>query len=75
MGPTLKNLKSLLRLPTGCGEQTMTNLAPDVFVYKYLNTTGQLTPDVAEMALQYMQLGINTRTYIPFFLIVEGCFE
>ncbi|KAH3716732.1 hypothetical protein DPMN_059461 [Dreissena polymorpha] len=57
MGPTLNNLKSLLRLPTGCGEQTMTSLAPDVFVYKYLNTSGQLTPDVAEMALNYMQQG------------------
>ncbi|XP_052246732.1 CD109 antigen-like [Dreissena polymorpha] len=57
MGPTLKNLKSLLRLPTGCGEQTMTSLAPDVFVYKYLNTSGQLTPDVAEMALHYIQQG------------------
>ena len=59
MGPTLKNLKSLLRLPTGCGEQTMTSLAPDVFVYKYLNTSGQLTPDVAEMALHYIQQGNN----------------
>ena len=59
MGPTLNNLKSLLRLPTGCGEQTMTSLAPDVFVYKYLNTSGQLTPDVAEMALNYMQQGNN----------------
>lgn len=58
MGPTTKNLKSLLRMPTGCGEQTMTSLAPDVFVYNYLKNTNQLTDDVASMAIQYMTQGI-----------------
>ncbi|KAL4237648.1 hypothetical protein ACF0H5_002362 [Mactra antiquata] len=57
MGPTLKNLKGLLRMPTGCGEQTMTSLAPDVFVYNYLKATKRLTPEVSDMALQYMYKG------------------
>ncbi|KAL4237869.1 hypothetical protein ACF0H5_002579 [Mactra antiquata] len=57
MGPTLKNLKGLLRMPTGCGEQTMTSLAPDVFVYNYLKATNRLTPEIADMALQYMYKG------------------
>ncbi|XP_060573011.1 CD109 antigen-like isoform X2 [Ruditapes philippinarum] len=57
MGPTIKNLKSLLRMPTGCGEQTMTSLAPDVFVYNYLKKTNKLTQDVAEMTLDYMYKG------------------
>ncbi|XP_053374577.1 CD109 antigen-like isoform X2 [Mercenaria mercenaria] len=57
MGPTIKNLKSLLRLPTGCGEQTMTSLAPDVFVYNYLRKTNKLTQDIADMALEYMYKG------------------
>ncbi|XP_045170199.2 CD109 antigen-like [Mercenaria mercenaria] len=57
MGPTIKNLKSLLRMPTGCGEQTMTSLAPDVFVYNYLRNTNKLTKDVADMALEYMYKG------------------
>jgi CD109 antigen len=59
MGPTIKNLKSLLRMPTGCGEQTMTSLAPDVFVYNYLKKTNKLTQDVAEMTLDYMYKGIE----------------
>lgn len=61
MGPTLKNLKGLLRMPTGCGEQTMTSLAPDVFVYNYLQKTNQLTPEIADQALQYMYKGIIQR--------------
>ncbi|XP_052800199.1 CD109 antigen-like isoform X1 [Mya arenaria] len=57
MGPTVKNLKSLLRLPTGCGEQTMTSFAPDVFVYNYLQASNQLTPEIADMAKHYMNRG------------------
>lgn len=58
MGPVVKNLHNLLRLPTGCGEQTMASFAPDVFVYNYLQNTNQLTTDVKEKAINYMQKGI-----------------
>ncbi|KAK3590918.1 hypothetical protein CHS0354_032637 [Potamilus streckersoni] len=57
MGPTLKNLDSLLQLPTGCGEQTMASFAPNIFVTNYLNATGQLTNDIRERALTYIQRG------------------
>jgi CD109 antigen len=57
MGPTLKNLKKLLRMPTGCGEQTMTSLAPDVFVYNYLRKTGQLTQALESRILEYVMKG------------------
>ncbi|XP_053387212.1 C3 and PZP-like alpha-2-macroglobulin domain-containing protein 8 [Mercenaria mercenaria] len=57
MGPTVKNLKRLLRMPTGCGEQTITNLAPDVFVYNYLKKTNKLTSDIESMTLEYMLKG------------------
>ena len=57
MGPVVKNLHSLLRLPTGCGEQTMSSFAPDVFVYNYLQNTNQLTQDIKEKATMYMQKG------------------
>jgi len=63
MGPTTKNLKSLLRMPTGCGEQTISSLAPDVFVYNYLKNTNQLTPDVGEMAIRYMTQGKSSCIY------------
>ncbi|XP_067661520.1 CD109 antigen-like [Haliotis asinina] len=57
MGPTVNGLDSLLRLPTGCGEQTMLGLAPDVFVTNYLTATNQLTGDVTDKAIKYMELG------------------
>lgn len=57
MGSTVKNLKNLLRMPTGCGEQTITSLAPDVFVYNYLKKTNQLTKEVESMTLEYIHKG------------------
>lgn len=51
MGPTLKNLNNLLKLPFGCGEQNMINFAPNVFVLKYLHETSQLTRHVESRAI------------------------
>ena len=57
MGPVVKNLENLLRLPTGCGEQTMSSFAPDVFVSNYLENTNQLTTEIKDKAVMYMQKG------------------
>ncbi|XP_048243510.1 CD109 antigen-like isoform X1 [Haliotis rufescens] len=57
MGPTVSGLDSLLRMPTGCGEQTMLGLAPDVFVTNYLTATKQLTGDIEDKAIKYMESG------------------
>ena len=57
MGPSVKGLDKLLTLPTGCGEQTMIGFAPDVFVYKYLQSSNQLTDDIADQALEFMYRG------------------
>ncbi|KAK3098083.1 hypothetical protein FSP39_015956, partial [Pinctada imbricata] len=57
MGPSVKGLDQLITLPTGCGEQTMIGFAPDVFVYDYLKSSGQLTEDVADKALEFMDRG------------------
>ena len=57
MGPTVSGLDRLLRMPTGCGEQTMIGLAPDVFVSSYLKVTGQLTGEVSDKALKFMESG------------------
>ena len=58
MGPVVKNLHNLLRMPTGCGEQTMSSFSPDIFVYNYLQTTNQLTQEIKEKATMYMQKGV-----------------
>uniref|UniRef100_A0A3P9P539 C3 and PZP like alpha-2-macroglobulin domain containing 8 n=2 Tax=Poecilia reticulata TaxID=8081 RepID=A0A3P9P539_POERE len=57
MGPTLNNLDKLLRLPFGCGEQNMIHFAPNVFVLKYLQKTGQLSPEVENEATDYLLQG------------------
>jgi len=57
MGPTLQGLDKLLIVPFGCGEQTMLNFAPDVFVSKYLKNTNQLKPEIQEKAHRLMLMG------------------
>ncbi|XP_053406548.1 CD109 antigen-like [Mercenaria mercenaria] len=55
--PSIEGLQNLINLPNGCGEQTMLNLAPDVFLTKYMNVTGQLTRAVEDRALQFIRSG------------------
>lgn len=57
MGPSLQGLDSLLRLPTGCGEQTMLSFAPNIYVLQYLTSTDQLTPEMNEKALGFLTKG------------------
>ncbi|XP_060062599.1 CD109 antigen-like [Ylistrum balloti] len=57
MGPTVNGLDKLLRMPTGCGEQTMLGFAPDVFVTNYLTDTHQLTSSIEEKAITFMEKG------------------
>ncbi|KAL8605629.1 hypothetical protein ACOMHN_066324 [Nucella lapillus] len=57
MGPTVSGLDSLLRMPTGCGEQTMIGMAPDVFVTAYLSATNQLSGELSEKAIGFMEHG------------------
>ena len=57
MGQTINGLESLLRLPTGCGEQNMLNFAPAVYIARYLDTVGELTAEIREKSLHFMQTG------------------
>ena len=41
MGPATYKTDDLLRMPTGCGEQNMINMAPNVFILKYLQAEGR----------------------------------
>ena len=36
LGPALENLDNLINIPSGCGEQTMIDLVPNIFVANYL---------------------------------------
>jgi CD109 antigen len=57
MGPSIQGLDKLIQLPTGCGEQNMVTMAPMVSVVKYLTATGQLTQELKDKALSYMNTG------------------
>nr|XP_022294874.1 CD109 antigen-like [Crassostrea virginica] len=57
MGPAVKNLDQLLKMPCGCGEQTMLGFAPDIFVTNYLSATYQLSSEVKQKALGFMEKG------------------
>ena len=57
LGPSMHNLHQLLHMPVGCGEQVMSAFAPDIFVANYLTATNQLTSDIKDRALIYMEKG------------------
>ncbi|KAG1941890.1 alpha-2-macroglobulin-like [Pimephales promelas] len=57
MGCALKNLDKLLQLPSGCGEQNMIILAPNIYILRYLEVTGQLTAAIREKATGFLQSG------------------
>ena len=62
LGGAVHHLDSLLQLPHGCGEQNMIRFAPNVYVLNYLASTGQLTRDVEEKALNLLLTGQYLRT-------------
>ncbi|KAG4076804.1 hypothetical protein HA402_009150 [Bradysia odoriphaga] len=57
MGVTLKNIQSLIKLPSGCGEQTMIGLAPDVVILSYLTKVGRLTGELKKQLINYLEVG------------------
>ena len=64
MGPVVTDLinggslQSRLRMPTGCGEQTMISLGPNVYVLQYLTNTKQVTAQIEQNAYNYIQSGM-----------------
>jgi len=58
MGQSLDGLGNLLRMPSGCGEQNMVHFAPDVYILKYLATTGQPAVSIVKKAKQFINKGI-----------------
>jgi CD109 antigen len=57
LAQTMEGLDGLLIMPFGCGEQNMMGLAPDVFISKYLEETGQMKPEVMAKAELLMTTG------------------
>ncbi|XP_069836044.1 ovostatin-like [Dendropsophus ebraccatus] len=57
LGRALKNPESMIKDPTGCGEQNLATLMPIALVMNYLNITGRLTDDIKSRAVQFMGNG------------------
>lgn len=56
-GSTLSNLQSLIRLPSGCGEQNMLNFVPNIVVMDYLQSTQQFNQELAYKIKSYTEIG------------------
>lgn len=54
---SINGVDDLLGMPYGCGEQNMIFFAPDVEILRYLNVTGQLTPEVRAKAEHFITVG------------------
>ena len=57
LAQTLDGRENLLQMPYGCGEQNMILFAPNIFVARYLEATGQLKPEVMAKAEHLMITG------------------
>ena len=57
LAQTIQGLDQLLQMPYGCGEQNMILFAPDVYITKYLEESGQLNPEVMAKAEKLMLTG------------------
>ena len=54
---TIEGLEELIQMPFGCGEQNMIVFAPDVYITKYLQESGQLKPEIMAKAEKLMITG------------------
>uniref|UniRef100_A0A034VPF6 CD109 antigen n=1 Tax=Bactrocera dorsalis TaxID=27457 RepID=A0A034VPF6_BACDO len=57
LGPTLKNLDKLVRMPYGCGEQNMVNFVPNILVLHYLDAISKSMPAITEKAKKFLDIG------------------
>ena len=57
LAQTLDGLENLLQMPYGCGEQNMILFAPNIYVSRYLEATGQSKPEVSAKAEFLMTTG------------------
>lgn len=57
LGPTIKNIDQLVRMPFGCGEQNMINFVPNILVLQYLEAIKIDMPSIVEKAKNYMETG------------------
>ena len=71
LAPALANLDGLVTLPTGCGEQNMITLVPNIFLLEYLNGTGKVEPKLEDQVKAFLvALSIGSNFIIRIFLLL-----
>ncbi|MBN1265007.1 MAG: hypothetical protein JXA25_05915 [Anaerolineales bacterium] len=58
----VEGLDSMLQMPYGCFEQTSSTTYPNILVLDYLETTGQVSPEIQMKAEEYINLGYQRLT-------------
>lgn len=53
----IENIDAMLKMPTGCFEQTSSSLYPDILVLKYLRENDLNNSELEEKALEYISKG------------------
>ena len=53
----IENIDAMLKMPTGCFEQTSSSLYPDILVLKYLRENDLTNKELEEKALSYISKG------------------
>ncbi|XP_053627278.1 thioester-containing protein 1 allele R1 isoform X4 [Cherax quadricarinatus] len=57
LGPAVSDLHNLLELPTGCGEQNMAKLVPNIVLMEYLKNKNQLSEALQGRARRHLETG------------------
>ena len=58
----VEGLDSLFQMPNGCFEQTSSTTYPNILALNYMQTTGQISPEVQFKAEEYINLGYQKLT-------------
>jgi len=58
----VEGLEGILRMPNGCFEQTSSSTYPNVLVLDYLQSSGQIAPEIQFKAEEYINLGYQRLT-------------
>ncbi|XP_062706169.1 thioester-containing protein 1 allele S1 [Aedes albopictus] len=61
IGKVIENLGDLIRLPSGCGEQNMVHLVPNIVILDYLKETKKLEDTVKSKAIDYLIKGLQNQ--------------
>lgn len=54
---TFQNLEHLLEVPSGCGEQIMSTIAPNLYILRYLKATDALKHSMKQRIVKYLKIG------------------